>query len=265
MMPTNVKDVKSLVFAGVQTDICKMLTIWHDGSPTEAGVAVVSATIGVTTGTTPVGITLSVNGAVDARIGAAGVMDMLSATYNTAGECADHINSVQGWNCKIEGMRNTGLMSDGTRACNLEITAATNCYKTTVTILRDSDVGSKSDGFEHGWALSNRQAPAFSKKTKIDGIESEHRYRISLAFMSVTVTFAADTAVVYVYKIKGSTETEIHQQAATTATASTWTPAKEIILAPNEHILVLAVNVSAVTAASVDIHGRAILGGTVAV
>ncbi len=266
MMPNSIKAIASLSHSGTQTDLCEMIEIWHDGSPTEAGTAVTAATIGVSTGTTPVAITLGINGAADARIGSTGVIDLLSATYNTAGECYDHINSVQGWNCRLKGMLRAGLMSDGTRSCNLEVTAATNCYKKPVIILRDSNIGSKSAGFEHGWALSAREAPTYyGQKGKIRGIEFEHRNRITLAYMSVTLTFAADTAILYVYKIKGNVETEIHQQAAVTVTASTWTPAKEIVLGPDEHILVLAVNVSAVTAASVDIHGRAIQGANITV
>ncbi len=263
MMPNSVKAIKSLSHSGTQTDLCEMIEIWHDGSSTEAGVAVTAATITTVAGTTNT-ITLTINGAVDSRIGASGIIDCEDAAWDTAGEVYDHINSVQGWCCRIKGMLRAGVMSEGGRATMLAAAAQT-CYRKPVAILRDSDIGSKAAGFEHGWVLSAREAPTYyGQKGKIRGIESEHRYRISLAYLSVTLTFVADTAILYVYKVKGTTETEIHQQASgATTVAGTWTPTKEKLLDPDEHILVLAVNVSAVTAASCDIHGRAIQGANI--
>lgn len=254
------KDVRVATgIAGTFTDLAPLITIWHDGSPTEAGTAVTAATITVVAATTNT-ITLGINGAVDARIGTAGVIDCENAAYNTAGEVYDHINSVAGWNCRIEGMLRAGVLAEGGRAI-MVAAAEQTCFKTPVTILRDSDVASKAAGFEHGVVISQRQAPTFgaARKGKIRAIENEHGFRNVLDYMSVTLTYAADSAVLYVYQINGTTETLLYQEtAAATTVAGVHTPNKPIVADPGYHLLILAVNVSAVTACTMANHGKSV-------
>jgi len=238
-------------------DTAPLFTIWHDGSPTEAGAAVTAATVAVTAGTTPVGITLTINGAVDTRIGASGVMDLLSATYNTAGECYDHINSVQGWNMRLEGVLRASVFSDGTRGCTIAQTATT-CYKKPVTILRDTTITSKSAGWEHGGVISQRTAPTFyANKPKTKAIEFEHGFRNQLDYLSFTSTYGSGTSTIYVYETDGVTETLVYSQAggATTA-AGTYTPTKPIIARPGWRLVVLLINSADMTAIACDCKGR---------
>jgi len=263
--PNSVKDVRTVAQAGTWTDLCPIMTIWHDGSATAGGTAVTAATITTVAGTTNT-ITLTINGSADTRIGggADGVVDLMEAGYDTCGEVYDHINSVQGWNCRLEGVLRASLLKDATRAIVIAAAEQT-CYKTGVAILRDSDVTSKAAGFEHGWVISQRAVKtARGKYGKIRAIEHEHGYRNILDKLSVTLTYAADSAVIYVYQVKGTTEELVHSQtAAATTVAGTWTPASPIIADPGYHLLIIAINVSAVTAAVSDIHGRSVKGAVV--
>jgi len=239
-------------------DTAPLITIWHDGSPTEDGTAVTAATIAVQDGTTPVDITLTINGAVDSRIGASGVMNLLGASYNTAGEVYDHVNSVQGWNCRIEGMLRAGVLSDGTRGCVIA-QSATTCFKTPVTILRDTTITSKSAGWEHGGVISQRAAPTWgtASKGKIRAIESEHGFRNQLDYLSFTSTYASGTSTINVYETDGVTETLVHTQAGgATTVAGTYTPTKPIIAAPGYRLMVQLVNSAAMTAIACDVKGR---------
>jgi len=112
-------------------DADKSCVIWHDGRATEAGTAVSAATI---EGTADTSITLKVNGAVDSRIGTAGVLAV--STYDTFAKLANNINAAQGWHCQLVDARGADATS------NFASITAVSCYRTAGTaVIRDqSDI-----------------------------------------------------------------------------------------------------------------------------
>lgn len=238
-------------------DTAPILKIWHDGSPTEAGTAVTAATITVVAGTTNT-ITLGINGADDDRIGASGIIDCEDALWDTAGEVYDHVNSVQGWNCVLEGALRASVLSEGGREIFLAI-GVTTCYRLPVQILRLTDVTSKAAGWEHGGVISQRAAPTFgaAKKGKTRANESEHGFRNQLDSISFTSTFGSGTSAILVYETDGVTETLLHTEVApTTATLETYTPPKPIIARVGWRLLVILINSADMSAVTCDCKGR---------
>jgi hypothetical protein len=128
-------------------DADKSCVIWHDGRPTESGTAVTAATIEATADTS---ITLKVNGAVDSRIGTAGVLAV--ATYDNYLKLANNINAAQGWHCQLVDARGADATS------NFAAITAVSCYKTTGTaVIRDqSDILTFSVGLvDYGYGTES--------------------------------------------------------------------------------------------------------------
>jgi hypothetical protein len=127
----------------VTADLDAAAYIWHDGSDTESGEKVTAATLTLTvaSGHDLITCTCTKDGssAGDSRIGASGVMDVVSASYDTWGEVADVINAAKGWHCVLVGARRsnvTGISGNGLTALG-----ATNCFKVPVAVTMDnSDV-----------------------------------------------------------------------------------------------------------------------------
>lgn len=262
MNPTKVRDIRHAI-GSFAIDTAPLFTIWNDGSDI-SGTATTAATITVTGGTTPVAITLKINGAVDSRIGSSGVINLLSATYNTAGEVYDHVNSVDGWHMRLEGILRAGVLSDGTRGCVIA-QAEISCLKTPITILRDTDIASKSAGWEHAVVISARTAPvAAARRGKLGAMEYEHGFRAVIEKAVFTSTYASGTSTIKIYQVKGSTETLLHSQAggATTA-AGTWTPGAPVVADPGYHIVALLSNSADMSAVTCDVTGYCVKGAEI--
>lgn len=169
--------------------------IWYDGS-NAAGVPVTAATVAHATDT----LTLTINGAVDSRIGASGLIDCNDSAYDTYGELSDHINSVDGWHFRLLGP----LRADSTDA-DLNELAAANCFKlpkqltiTTTTI--------------HSYCISNATGTmaaggSTSFDRKVQAIYDEHGAANCLFYFLYNGT---DTGIITmtIYSINGATNTE---------------------------------------------------------
>lgn len=244
-MQINMKDiayVKSPYKPFALADYGVVALIWHDGSPTEAGVAVTAATIEATADTS---LTCTINGAADARIGATGVLD--DGTYATWGAMVDAIEVASGWHCQLVGV----LRATKTVEANAGIGAVTavTCFKTAVEMKMDtSDV----------WFLGVGIVDAGYGKS-LDG------WRPVLYAFDTTSTFT-NTGYIAVYDCddKAKTEREV-LRLVTATTVNTAYPANgpvasPIYIAPAGHrIVVIEINSHAMSGATDYVQATGLL------
>jgi hypothetical protein len=219
------------------------MTIWHDGTPTESGTAVTAATVAHATAT----ITLTINGAGDARLGSTGAMDTSAGGYDTYKELYDHINMVQGWHCRLEGQ-----LHGATSNAEFNELTAIRCWgyqnaQTLTATTATNDV--------HGLVISNRhtcQSGAIPGGEKIKRIEDEHGAVNKLFYLWLTATDAG-TGLIRVYSIKGvESQTLLFEQASAASNAQTEFnfSTRPIVAKPKEHLLIQYVAGGAMTAAA---------------
>lgn len=215
------------------TDKYQLMTIWHDGSPTEDGTAVTAATVAF--GSTN-DITLTINGAEDSRIGSSGVIATDGAGYDTYAEIYRDINKAQGWHCRLEGV----LGSDTSTAEPNDLLAISclgihNAQTLTATTAVLDD---------HGLVISNRKPCATGTKSgdKIRMIEDEHGAVNKLYYLWLTMTDAtAASAALRVYSVLGiESEELVFEQlpSATTVETKLDFTKRPIISKPGHHLVI---------------------------
>lgn len=185
---------------GYLSNLAPGITVWHDGSPTESGTAVTSAyvTIAASTGD----ITFHINGTTntDDRIGSSGAIDVSGASYDTYKQIYDHINSVQGWYCRLDGVLPS--TAAGTENALNEL-AQTSCYKRAVACPIDTAGIDK-----HGLCISNRRYATVrnghSGNGKLAAIEDEHGAINRLYYLWLTATDAG-TGLIKIYSVGPNT------------------------------------------------------------
>jgi hypothetical protein len=166
------------------------MSFWHDGTPLEDGTPVTAAT--VTSAAADGNITLAVNGAVDTRIGTAGVLDVSETPHDTCVEVYLAVNSVSGWHCRLEGL----LGSDSSNHA-LYTLAATNCYKVIATVGQDTVATD-----DHKLVISNRQRCVTGTRMgdhKLLAIENEHGAINKLYYLWIAVDASAGTGRIKIY------------------------------------------------------------------
>ena len=168
--------------------------IWHDGTPTELGVAVTAATITVTENT---GITMDINGAVDTRLGA-GDGVVVHGDFATWGLVAKHINAVQGWHCTLRDGHYDGV-PDGWNTV-----AETSCLNVAVGVSVDD-----SDDFQMGIGVTNYKAG-----TLMEGVQACLYYFTG----AITSTNGSPLCQIFDCDDEAGTEQLIRQFVLTTAT-----------------------------------------------
>lgn len=182
---------------GHLADLAPACEIWYDGRDV-AGVKTTTADIAHATDT----YTFQINDAVDTRLGANldGLVDTSDSGTDTYGEFSDHINSVDGWHCRLLG----ALRANSTDADMNELTEisclkkAISCTITTVAI--------------HTYCITNAEgASAYGGSTsfndKAKAIYDEKGAANCLFYFSYNGT---DTGVITmtIYSINGVTNTE---------------------------------------------------------
>ena len=249
-MSVNLNNVHDIVtptsLAGCRlTDTYDIMTIWHDGSPTEAGTAVTAATVAY--GDTN-DITLTINAAGDGRIGSSGVIATDAGGFNTYVEVYREINKAQGWHCRLEGVLGSAT---STAEC-MDLTEI-SClgYDNAQILLGDTSILDV-----HGLVISNRRVCNTGGRPgeKLRKIEDEHSAINKVSYIWITATDAtAASAVLRIYSIKGvESETLMFEQlpAATTVETILNFSARPIVALPDEHLLVQYVAGGALTAIS---------------
>lgn len=220
----------------IASDSCQCIFIWHDGQPTELGVAVTAATITVQADTS---VDLTINGSVDTRLGAAdGVI--VHSTYGTWGLLAKHINAVQGWHCTMRDCHYDGL-PDGMNALS-----ETSCLNVAVGVSTDD-----SDDFQMGIGIVNYEAG-----TTMEGVQACLYYFTG----QQTSTNGAQLCQIFDCDDEAGTEQLIRQFTTTTATEhpypTTGPQGMPVYVAvPGHRILVLFEGVDNLTAGRVNIIG----------
>ena len=180
-------------------DTAPVLEVWHDGSDV-AGVQTTAATFAIATDV----MTLTINGAVDTRIGSSGTLTMTGATLDTITEVAAAINKVSGWYCRVLG----ALVGDTTNAVILDVTAVT-CYKTAVKCYFDTSAAKF-----HTYNISNCEgaavscSPGTTLANKINAIYYEKEAANCLFYLKVNPTLGGGTETFVFYSVNGATETE---------------------------------------------------------
>jgi hypothetical protein len=179
-------------------DKAPAMEIWYDGSPI-AGVATTSATIQYATTT----LTFNINGAVDTRIGASGLMVCSGTGYDTAIEVERAINKVDGWCCRLLGV----LGASSTDAVYVDSGAALNCLRKAATICIET-----STHLTHSFCVTNAPTPAnipsgLNGTMKREAIYDERGAMNCLFYLSYIVTLGG-TSTCNFYSINRVTETE---------------------------------------------------------
>lgn len=256
-MSVNLNDIHDVITPSALmckvTDGYPLMTIWHDGSPTETGTAVTAATVAHATAT----ITVTINGGVEARLGSSGAMDTNAGSYNTYKKLYDHINMVQGWHCRLEGQLH-GATSDQefNELSEIRCLGYQNAQTLTATTAT-RDV--------HGLVISNRhtcQSGAIPGGEKIKRIENEHKATNKLYYLWLTATDAG-VGLIRVYSILGvEKQTLLFEQASAASNAQTEFnfSTRPIVAKPGEHLLVQYVAGGALTAvAECLVNGKSVI------
>lgn len=220
---------------GIAMDAHYALFIWHDGQPTELGVAVTAATITVTADTS---ITLKINAAVDTRIGSSGVI--AHATWGTWGLIMQHINGVLGWHCVLRDGLFDGL-PDG-----MNTVSETTCYQLAVGVSTDD-----SDDFQMGIGIANYKAG-----TTMEGVQACLYYVTG----QITSTNAAPLFQIYECDDRAGTEQLVRQFKLTTATEHAFPTNGPVgmpifVAKPGNRILVMFEGVDNLTAGRAEVIG----------
>ncbi len=182
---------------GQLTDLSIGLEIWNSGGFV-SGVRTYAATIKYATNA----FTLYINGDVDSRIGSSGVMDC-NGVYTTMLLVSHHINSVDGWHCRLKGV----LLSDSADATIIEVAEA-NCLRVAVQFPVSS-----ADMETHCYCISNAKGVTsipggLSYADKVRAIYDEGGAANCLFYLKVTPTFTGTNCTMTIYSINGATETE---------------------------------------------------------
>lgn len=123
---------KTAVVRFVDNEIC--MVVWHDGSETEAGTAVTSATF---SSGTDAWLRFCINGSLDTRISSDGVIDITAATGtgDDFGEVVDAVEAAVGWHCRLVDV----LRADSTvHLASITNVKDSSCFQNAgVTISRD--------------------------------------------------------------------------------------------------------------------------------
>ncbi len=175
---------------GKLTNLAPGMSFWHDGTALESGTAVTAATIESSAAAGD--ITLTVNGAVDTRIGTAGVINVSDGALNTCVEVYDLINAVSGWHCRLEGLLGSDVSDHA-----LFTLAATNCFKVIATVGQDTVAID-----EHRLVISNRQRCVTGTRLgehKTQAIENEHGAINKLYYLWIAVDSSAGTGRIKIY------------------------------------------------------------------
>lgn len=182
---------------GYLINLAPAMSIWHDGSPTEDSTPVTAATVQVEAGGN---IAFTINGAADTRVTAS--TGIYVVTGLTAVAIYRHINAIQGWNLRLEGLRGADDIDN-----TLGTLAATNCFKTIAQPLiatADLDI--------HGLCISGRKYPMGGRQiggSKLRAIEDEHGAINKLYHLWIAVTDAtAGSASISIYSVKGAESTD---------------------------------------------------------
>lgn len=181
---------------GQLTDLSIGLEIWNSGGFV-SGVKTTAATVTYATNA----FTMTINGAVDSRIGASGVMDC-NGTYTTMLLVSHHINSVDGWHCRLKGV----LLADSADATITEV-AASNCLRVAVQCPIAS-----ADMETHAYCISNAEGVTsipggLSYADKVRAIYDEGGAANCLFYLKVAPTYTG-ACTMTIYSINGATETE---------------------------------------------------------
>jgi hypothetical protein len=179
-------------------DKAPAMEIWYDGSPI-AGVATTSATVQYTTDT----LFFKINGSIDTRLGDGAEVDCNNASYNTAILVERHINSIDGWHCRLLGV----LGASSSDAVYEDSAAALNCLRTAAVINIDT-----SAHLTHSFCITNATAPVnvpsgLQGTMKREAIYDERGAMNCLFYLSYIVTLGG-TSTCNFYSINRVTETE---------------------------------------------------------
>jgi hypothetical protein len=219
---------------GIAADGEYPIVIWHDGQPTESGTAVTAATVTVTADTS---ITLGINGAADARLGATGVI--AHATWGTWGLIMQEINSAQGWHCRLLDAHFDGLPD------HMSTLSETSCFQTEVGIPQDT-----SDDKHLGVGIANYKAG-----TTMQGTQA------CIYYLTGQCTDSGSPILrIYDCDDAAGTEKEVHYYALTTATEYSFptygpTSAPIYVAKPGHRILVLISEGASMTAGRLNVIG----------
>ena len=234
------------------TDKAPAMSIWHDGSPLEAGTAVTAATVAVAAGGN---MTFTVNAAGDARIGTAGV---ITVTSKTAVDIYREVNAIQGWNCRLEGMRGANSVDNTLVA----LTAASCFKKVQIPLICTADLD------VHGIVISNRHQThsGGTGASKVAAIEDEHGAINKLYYLWITATDAtAASAEITVHSVSGAEATGetllgSYLPSATTVETKLDFSKNPLVAKPGEHLLIQYVAGGALTAISeLLVNGKSVL------
>jgi len=210
--------------------------IWHDGTPTELGVAVTAATITVTQDT---GITMDINAAVDTRLGAADGI-VVHGDFATWGLVAKHINAVKGWHCVLRDGHFDGVPN------GWNTLAETSCLNVSVGVSVASE-----DDFQMGVGIVNYEAGTTMRNTQA-----------CLYYFTgqITSTNGAQVCQIFDCDDEAGTEQLVRQFTTTTATEHPYPTAGPLgmpvyVAKPGHRILVLFEGVDNLSAGRVNIIG----------
>ena len=222
------------------TNLAPAMTIWHDGSPWADGTAVTAATVEVAAGGD---MTFTISGGTESRIGSSGV---ITVSGLTALEVYREVNQVQGWHCRLEGLRGADTVDN-----SMGTFAEASCFNKQCTLLIDTAVLDV-----HGLVVSNRKHThsGGTGASKVAAMENEGGAINKLYYIWITATDAtAASAEITIHSITGATtdgETLIgsYLPSATTVETILDFSKNPITAKPGEHLLIRYVAGGAMTA-----------------
>jgi len=140
-------------------------------------------------------LTLSIDGTADSTVGASGVIDLTSGSYDTLGELVDAINLSSNWEAEIVA----GLRSDTVNGSEL-------LARTTSTFKMFEEVDIKADSSDNGvYGLSFLLEPGMPFETihGLDSQQSYHQNRVGLQrIRALCNTNAGEVISIGIYEVK---------------------------------------------------------------
>lgn len=140
-------------------------------------------------------ITLSLDGAADATVGATGVIDITAAAYNTLGEVCDAINLSANWEAEIVA----GLRSDAVNGSEL-LARSTSTFRmfAEVSLYADS---SDSGVYKVGYLLEPGRAFEHVKGREVGSTAKQHRVGL-VRHRSLVNTNGGEATTITAYELK---------------------------------------------------------------